>query len=219
MVVVLAWVGEARPGLAERVVGPVLAKLRAVAGLTEQTRGVVVVCGGAAGLYELLVPKLRSLIEHGVVRQTCQTLGCLLLDGGTESGVMEFVGSAARAVRNSVVAWGDMDAEEDDTDAAAAASPLPFLIGVAPAASVQWPGREDTPRGNWPSALEPNHDLFVLAETRPGDRAFPSIGQESPARPVRGSAGRLRTRSGRSWAPSEVRGEGSVSLGGAKPGP
>ena len=50
----------------QRVVSPVLAKLRAVARLTEPTRGVVVVCGGAAGLYGLLVPKMRSLIEHGV---------------------------------------------------------------------------------------------------------------------------------------------------------
>ena len=109
--------------------------------------GVIGVFGGAAGLYELLVPKLRSIISDGVVRLASEE-GCILFDGGTASGVMEFVGTAVASLRATNIM--------DQAD-------VPYLVGCTPLECADWPGRPNQPKGTWPAQLESNHDMFILA--------------------------------------------------------
>ena len=114
--------------------------------------GVIGVFGGAAGLYELLVPKLRRLIENGVVRVASEC-GCILLDGGTASGLMEFVGSAVGALKHSAKS-SNLTTIGD----------VPYLVGCLPYDQANWDNRMTVPKSAWPSRLEKHHDLFVLVE-------------------------------------------------------
>ena len=54
--------------------------------------------GGASGLHDLLVPNLRRLISMGVVNAALGT-GGMVLDGGTQAGVMDMIGSAVKSAR------------------------------------------------------------------------------------------------------------------------
>jgi WD40 repeat protein len=56
-------------------------------------RALICVFGGAGGLHDLLVPDLRALIRRGVVTAAV-VAGAMILDGGTQAGVMDMVGSA-----------------------------------------------------------------------------------------------------------------------------
>ena len=94
---------------------------------------VLAVVGGASNLDPQLLPRLAQLFGRGVAR-AAQQAGAVLVDGGTQAGVMALLGEAVANL----------------------GSPTP-LVGVAPAGLVSYPGgpADATP-------LEPNHSHFVL---------------------------------------------------------
>ncbi len=119
-------------------------------------RPVLVVVGGAGGLDEggregLSVLFRQALVPVAVAGQA------VVVDGGTDSGVMQLIGQARAAA-------------ETAAEAAAGASGFP-LVGVAAENTVMLPGDGAEPGDRAP--LEANHSHFVLV---PGS----SWGDESP---------------------------------------
>lgn len=99
-------------------------------------RPVLVVVGGAAGLDEGGKDHLRTLFSHALL-PVVVTRHAVVVDGGTDSGVMQLVGRAR----------------------ADAGASFP-LVGVAAEAKVIVPGYGDEPTDQ--VALERNHSHFVL---------------------------------------------------------
>lgn len=97
-------------------------------------QAVLLVVGAAGSLSPRVRPQLVPLFEQ--VAQVAHETGTILLDGGTQAGVMALLGEA-------VARQGNRSA----------------LLGVAPAALVSYPG---APATNAP--LEPHHSHFVLVE-------------------------------------------------------
>lgn len=96
---------------------------------------------GGAGLFDKkLAPLLEQLFSRGVVRAAIE-MGAFIMDGGTQSGVMEIMGQ-------SVADRGHQ---------------IP-LLGVAPAGLVTYPeGPEDSKHD---TPLDPNHSHFVLVDSQ-----------------------------------------------------
>lgn len=65
-------------------------------------RALVCVFGGAGGLHHMLVPNLKALITHGAV-VAAAGVGGIVLDGGTDFGVMQMVGQAVGRTRKRTV--------------------------------------------------------------------------------------------------------------------
>src|SRR6267142_7279466 len=103
-------------------------------GLPEVRRPVIIVCGGAGELPSAVKPRLRQLFSRGIARAAAQ-LHAVILDGGTQAGVMEIVGTAVADLGRRTP-----------------------LVGVAPAALVQAEGRPDGTR----VPLDPNHSHLIL---------------------------------------------------------
>lgn len=101
-------------------------------------RPVVVVIGGAARIDAALLDLLYPLVRDGVVAPASR-LGALLIDGGTDSGIMALAGRARAELGAEIV-----------------------LMGVAPKGRVAAPGVD----GGGATALEPNHSHVLLV---PGD--------------------------------------------------
>src|SRR6185503_710349 len=97
---------------------------------------VILILGGAAGLEEKFKQRLIQLFGRGIARAAANA-NAVLIDGGTQSGVMAMMGQgvADRGHKCS-------------------------LIGVAPKALVQYPG--SAIQSSVP--LDPNHSHFVLVE-------------------------------------------------------
>lgn len=95
----------------------------------------ILVIGGADGLAEKAIPRLKQMFGRGIARAAVEAKA-VIIDGGTQAGVMAMMGEGveSRGYKSQ-------------------------LVGVAPAALVSYPGgpTEGTP-------LEPNHSHFVLAE-------------------------------------------------------
>ncbi len=106
----------------------------------EKPQGILYTVGGAGLLDETYKPRLEQLFSRGVARVAIET-GTLVIDGGTQSGVMEIMGRAIA------------DHEHQAP-----------LLGVSPAGLVTYPGgpAEDE-QGHTP--LDPNHSHFVLVDT------------------------------------------------------
>lgn len=98
-------------------------------------RSVILNLGGADGLEQKSKAKLTQLFSRGIARGAVEGKA-VLIDGGTNTGVMELLGDGIAARGNKVP-----------------------LIGVAPAAKVSYPGSltDGVP-------LEPNHSHFVLVQ-------------------------------------------------------
>lgn len=125
----VAWAGrrKAAPAL--------LAEL----GLPDQ-HPVLLVAGGARSMSASIAPELSRLLERGAIRAAADT-GAVVMDGGTDSGVMGLLGRAAATSDASVV-----------------------LLGVAPGELVTF--RSDVrPGADARTGLEPNHTHFLLANT------------------------------------------------------
>lgn len=105
-------------------------------GLDSGGRRVLVVVGGAAGLDERTKERLRTLFSQVLV-PVARAWNAVVVDGGTDSGVMQLLGQAS------------------GTDGA-----LFPLLGVAVDKTVIVPGDDSEPgeRG----ALEPHHTHFLL---------------------------------------------------------
>lgn len=104
-------------------------------------RAVIMIFGGAAGLDDSRKARLAKLFS-GAVAPAAAELGSLIIDGGTQSGVMAMIGEAvARDGRRCQ------------------------LLGMAPAGKVTYaggPAEADIANG---APLEPNHSHFVLVES------------------------------------------------------
>lgn len=115
--------------------GATPAAVAAVLGI-EYPRKVILLFGGAARLADSDFGRLRPLFEDALV-QAAQRVDAMVMDGGTDSGVMRLMGEARTA--------------------AGAGFPL---LGVAPIGTVAIPGREPPVAGS--PELEPNHTHFAL---------------------------------------------------------
>ena len=104
-------------------------------------RRTVVVVGGAGGLDDAGMERLRPVVGSGIV-PVLERLGAVGVDGGTLSGVIRMLGEARSAQR--------------------AVFPL---VGVVAAGTVALPGRPAPPLAS--AVLEPHHTHFVIV---PGDQ-------------------------------------------------
>jgi hypothetical protein len=99
-------------------------------------RLVVVLIGGAALMDAPSLDRLRPLFERSLVR-VAERLGLVVIDGGTDAGVMRLIGRARTT--------------------AAARFPL---VGVPAAGTVRFPGKHRRAPRRWP--LDAHHPHFVL---------------------------------------------------------
>jgi TRPM family ion channel/pYEATS domain-containing protein involved in immunity len=103
-------------------------------------RPVIAIIGGAGELDERVKPRLAKLFSRAVAR-VAVSRGALILDGGTDAGVMALMGQGA----------ADRGHYSD-------------LVGVAPSAKVTYPGGPEGARPGDRVPLEANHTHFVLLE-------------------------------------------------------
>lgn len=101
--------------------------------------------GGASGLNPTLMPILRSLIDQGVMNASKES-GAVMIDGGTDSGIMQIVGRGKGKLMRKMK-----------------------LIGVCPQNLVKYPGKiydnENGVNFDELTDLEPHHSHFVLVKS------------------------------------------------------
>ncbi len=105
-------------------------------------KALILLIGGASDLDKALVPRLLQLFSRHIAR-IAAAAGALIVDGGTQAGVMAIMG---RAIAES----GHQ-------------SPI---LGVAPAGKVTYPGAHPGNPTEDGTPLDPNHSYFVLVESR-----------------------------------------------------
>ena len=101
----------------------------------------IMLIGGAGNLDERLKPRLLQLFSRGIARAAGDG-DALIIDGGTQAGVMALMGQAV-------------------TDR----GKKTLLIGVAPSGKVTYPGGPAEGSIEDGAALDPNHSHFVLVES------------------------------------------------------
>jgi hypothetical protein len=105
-----------------------------------QPHALIMVFGGAKGLDDSRKARLAELFTDAIAPAAVE-VGALVIDGGTQSGVMAMMGEAlARDGRGSK------------------------LLGIAPAGKVTYPGDPSPANIGNGTPLEPNHSHFVLVE-------------------------------------------------------
>ena len=107
----------------------------------ESTRAVILLFGGAAGLDDRRKNQLTTLFSDGVTALAAE-LGALVIDGGTQSGVMAMMGEAVARSRRTVQ-----------------------LLGIAPKGKITNPEIAGASKISEGAPLEPNHSHFVLIES------------------------------------------------------
>lgn len=106
-----------------------------------QPHALMMVFGGAKGLDDSRKARLAELFIDAIAPVAAE-LGALIMDGGTQSGVMAMMGEAvARDGRRSQ------------------------LLGVAPKGKIAHPEIAGASAGSDGAPLEPNHSHFVLVES------------------------------------------------------
>jgi hypothetical protein len=106
-----------------------------------QPHALIMVFGGAKGLDDSRKACLAELFTSAVAPAAAE-VGALVIDGGTQAGVMAMMGEAfARNGRESQ------------------------LLGIAPAGKVTYPGGPNDSNIGDGAPLEPNHSHFVLVES------------------------------------------------------
>jgi SLOG in TRPM, prokaryote len=104
-------------------------------------RAVILLFGGAAGLDDSRKAHLATLFADGVTPAAAE-LGALIIDGGTQSGLMAIMGEAvARYPRTC------------------------RLLGIAPKGKIKHSEIEGASAVSDGAPLEPNHSHFVLVES------------------------------------------------------
>ena len=107
-------------------------------------KSLVCIFGGAAGLHDLLVPGLKTLIQKGAAVGAIMS-GAMILDGGTEAGVMSMIGSALQPYPEHIIR----------------------LLGVVPAGVVKLPGDEELHKNvTGKTPLESHHSNFALVPSK-----------------------------------------------------
>lgn len=101
-----------------------------------QPRTLILIAGGASNLDSRTSLELSPLFRDGIAA-VAASLDALIIDGGTQAGVMELIGLSIAQRQHKAT-----------------------LLGVAPAGSITYPGK---PNGK-KVPLEPNHSHFVLVE-------------------------------------------------------
>jgi hypothetical protein len=101
----------------------------------------IMIAGGAGFMDGTLYPNLEQLFTHGIA-SLAATRNALIIDGGTQAGVMELMGTGI--------------AEQQHR------SPL---LGVSPAGRVSYPELPGIAANEDRAPLDPNHSHFVLVET------------------------------------------------------
>jgi hypothetical protein len=104
-------------------------------------RAVILLFGGAAGLDESRKVHLATLFADGVTPVAAE-LGALIIDGGTQSGVMAMMGEAVARHPGKCQ-----------------------LLGIAPKGKITNPEITGASTISEGAALEPNHSHFVLVES------------------------------------------------------
>jgi hypothetical protein len=104
-------------------------------------RPTLVLVGGAGGLDESDIDRLRPIFAAGIV-PVLERFGAVAVDGGTFSGVMRILGETRSTL----------------------GAEFP-LVGVVAAGTVQIPGRPEPPGAD--TALEPHHTHFLIV---PGEQ-------------------------------------------------
>ena len=102
---------------------------------------VILLFGGAAGLDELRKAHLSTLFADGVTAVAAE-FGALIIDGGTQSGVMSIMGEAVARYPG-----------------------ICELLGIAPKGKIRHPEIAGASGISDGAALEPNHSHFVLVES------------------------------------------------------
>jgi hypothetical protein len=105
-----------------------------------QPHALIMVFGGAKGLDDSRKASLAELFRNAIAPAAVD-VGALVIDGGTQSGVMAMMGEA--------LARDGQGCE---------------LLGVAPAGKVTYPGDPSPANIENGTPLEPNHSHFVLVE-------------------------------------------------------
>ncbi|HEX9132427.1 MAG TPA: hypothetical protein VF844_09040 [Ktedonobacteraceae bacterium] len=104
-------------------------------------RSLIMIVGGAARMNERNHPDLMRLFTDGIAH-IASTLNALVIDGGTQSGVMKLMGQGVAKQQRR-----------------------PVLLGISPAGKVTYPGQTGHRVGSEEVPLDPNHSHFVLVET------------------------------------------------------
>ncbi len=107
----------------------------------QQPDAVIIIAGGASEMDEQVHPDQVRLFTRGIA-QIAASARALIIDGGTQAGVMAIIGQAVAGQQRR-----------------------PTLLGVAPAGSVAYPGKPTGMSGSEGVPLDPNHSHFVLVET------------------------------------------------------
>jgi hypothetical protein len=107
----------------------------------ESPRAVILLFGGAKGLDDSRKANLTTLFADGVVPVAAE-LGALIIDGGTQSGVMAMMGEAVTRSRAAIQ-----------------------LLGIAPKGKITNPEIAGVSVVSDGAHLEPNHSHFVLVES------------------------------------------------------
>ena len=106
-----------------------------------QPHALIMVFGGAKGLDDSRKTRLAELFNHAIAPAAAE-LGALIMDGGTQSGVMAMMGEAvARAGRRSQ------------------------FLGIAPKGKIRNPEIAGATKISEGASLEANHSHFVLVES------------------------------------------------------
>ena len=101
----------------------------------------ILLFGGAAGLDDSRKAHLETLFADGVAPVAAE-LGALIIDGGTQSGVMAMMGEAVAARPGTCQ-----------------------LLGIAPEGKIAHPELSDASAVSDGTPLEPNHSHFVLVDS------------------------------------------------------
>ncbi len=125
------------------ITAPRAASAKAIIDALEITspHAVILLFGGAAGLDDSRKAHLATLFAEGVTPVAAE-LGALIIDGGTQSGVMAIMGEAVARC-----------AQRCD------------LLGIAPKGKIAHPEILDASAASDGALLEPHHSHFVLVES------------------------------------------------------
>jgi hypothetical protein len=103
---------------------------------------IIMIAGGAGKMDQNLYPKLAPLFTHGIA-QFAATRNALIIDGGTQSGVMEMMGQGISNQQHKSA-----------------------LLGISPHGNVSYPGKSEQEENAHLTPLDPNHSHFVLVDTK-----------------------------------------------------
>lgn len=106
-----------------------------------QPKAVIMIAGGASKMGEHVRPDLAQLFTDGIA-QVAASNKALIIDGGTQAGVMALIGQGVSKQ-----------------------SLRPVLLGISPAEKVTYPGKLTHRAGSEEVPLDPNHSHFVLVES------------------------------------------------------